>query len=157
MNTNTRVLDDSTRNDGSARAAIRLRRAGVILLAAAVAMADWFISTRLIGLDLIVNQGRGNQQIQPALVIGGAIVPGLCGWLLLAILERAVPRRATIVWRVIATVVLAVSLLSPITLAQSISTMISLLSMHFLVGAIMIIGLPRGQFHDDSPQISGSE
>ena len=124
------------------RTAIRSRRAGVILLAVAVAMADWFVSTRLIGLDLIVHQGSGDQQIRPVLVAAAPVISGLLGWLLLAVLERAIPRRAALIWRVVAVIVLAASLLSPITMAESVATMITLISMHLLVGAILIIGLP---------------
>jgi len=105
-------------------------------------MADWFVSTRLIGLDLIVHEGSGDQQIRPVLVAAAPVISGLLGWLLLAVIERAIPRRAALIWRVVAVVVLAASLLSPITMAESVATMITLISMHLLVGAILIIGLP---------------
>lgn len=152
MNTTARILHETSPQDlASGRAATRLRRAGIILIAVAAAMADWFISARLIGVDLVVNQGYGDQPIQPVLVAAAPILSGLFGWLLLTILERAVPRHAAVSWRIIAAVVLAGSLLSPVTMAQSLPTMITLLSMHLLVGAILIIGLPVSGGTEEAP------
>ena len=143
MNTTAESLEPTTSNaPRTVRPARRLRRVGVVLLALAVALADWFVTARLIGIDLEVSQGSGSQPIQPALVAAAPVVSGLLGWVLLAILERTARHRATLIWRCIAAVVLAVSLLSPITMAQSAATMGVLLSMHLLVGAILIVGLP---------------
>jgi len=143
MNKTAGILEPSTpRTPLIGRRATRLRRAVVIVVALAVAMADWFVTARLIGIDLVVDQGSGPQPIKPALVAAAPVVSGILGWLLLAILERTANRRAALIWRVTAAVVLALSLLSPITMAQSVPTMIALLSMHLLVGVILIVGLP---------------
>jgi hypothetical protein len=122
----------------------RLRRAGTIVIAIAVALLDWVICAKIIGVDLIVNQGTGDQLVSPLLVIATPIIAGLTGWLLLAILERFVRSgAAALIWRIIAAVVLLLSLYSPLTMAQSVATTVCLVSMHLLVGAVLIIGLPR--------------
>ncbi|QDP95852.1 hypothetical protein FOE78_08020 [Microlunatus elymi] len=121
----------------------RLLRAGTIAVALIAALLDWVICTKIIGLTLMVDQGFGPTEVMPLLVAAAPILSGLAAWALLAILERLTPARATTIWRIVALVILALSLYSPITAAISISTATALVSMHLVVGAILIIGLRR--------------
>jgi hypothetical protein len=141
------VIDPTTIPDQQAggrrgTGARRARRALVILAALAAALLDWVLWAKIIGADLVVDQGFGPQAVQPVLVAAAPILSGLSAWLLLAFLERFAGRRATTVWRVIAAVVLLGSLWSPITMALSVTAAIALVSMHVVVGAIFIAGLP---------------
>ena len=121
----------------------RLLRAATIAVALIAGLLDWLVCTKLIGMQLIVDQGAGPTAVLPALVAAAPILSGLSGWALLAILERATPARATRIWRIVAVIVMILSLYSPITAATSTPTAIALVSMHLVVGAILIIGLPR--------------
>lgn len=124
------------------RTGVRLRRSGVVLIAVLAALADWVLCAKIIGVDLVVDQGFGDQVVSPVLIVAAPVISGLAGWLLLAILEHFTRSRAAMIWRVIAVVVLAASLYSPITMAQSVAAAIVLVSMHLLVGTVLIIGLP---------------
>lgn len=138
-----RVENDATvGRPGRSRSGVRLRRSAVVVIALAVALADWVLCTKIIGVDLVVDQGFGDQVVSPVLIMAAPVASGLVGWLLLAILEHFARDRAAVIWRVIAAVVLAGSLYSPITMAQSVAAAIVLVSMHLLVGAVLIIGLP---------------
>ncbi|HEY9293349.1 MAG TPA: DUF6069 family protein [Microlunatus sp.] len=121
----------------------RLRRGATIVVALIAALLDWLICTKIIGLSLIVDQGFGPTEVMPALVAAAPILSGLSAWALLAILERATPARAGTIWRIVAVIVMILSLYSPITMALATSTAIALVSMHLVVGVILIIGVPR--------------
>jgi hypothetical protein len=81
-------------------------------------------------------------QVGPAAVITTSLAAGMCGWLLLAILERysTRPRRT---WLVIAIAVLVVSLLGPLTSAVTAATTGALIAMHAVVVVVLIAGLSR--------------
>jgi hypothetical protein len=119
----------------------RLRRAAAILIALVVAVLDWVVCTQALGLDLMVDQGAGPQPVLLPLVAVAPIASGLTGWALLALLERLSPSNGRTAWRIIAACVMVLSNWSPLTMAQSTSTAIALVSMHLLVGLVLIIGL----------------
>lgn len=137
--TTTRPTIDST--ERHSRAARRIRRAATILVAVLVAIIDWVVCSRLIGLQLMVDQGTGPILVSPIQIVAAPIVSGLTGWGLLAILERISPQRGARSWMIIAIVIAVLSCWSPLTMALSVSTAIALASMHLLVGATLIIGM----------------
>lgn len=119
----------------------RLRRGATIVTAIVVAVLDWVVCSKIIGLDLMVDQGAGPQPVLLPMVALAPIASGLTGWALLALLERLAGARGRTAWRVIAAVVLVLSNTSPILMALSPGTAAALVSMHVLVGLTLIIGL----------------
>ena len=113
------------------------RRATAVALAVLAPLAIWAVAVPMVGLDLTATPIAGTATPVGALaVVAGALCAGLSGWALLAVLERraAHPRRT---WTVIAAVVLALSLATPIMGATG-PEMLVLLSMHLAVGAVLI-------------------
>ncbi|GAA3094640.1 hypothetical protein GCM10010464_67680 [Pseudonocardia yunnanensis] len=113
------------------------RRATAVVLAVLAPLAIWAVAVPVAGLDLTATPIGGTATPVGALaVVAGALCAGLSGWALLAVLERraARPRRA---WTVIALVVLALSLATPLMGATG-TEMLILLSMHLAVGAVLI-------------------
>jgi len=122
------------------------RRSGrVITVAAATAGALllWTVGGPWAGIDLAVRQGGTVEHVGPAAVALTALVAGLAAWGLLALLERAV-RRPVRAYRIIASIVLIVSLAGPLGGGVGTSSRLVLLGMHVTVGAALIIGL-RGR------------
>jgi hypothetical protein len=123
----------------AARARVR-RRWLTVLAAMAAATASWSVAVPLLGVDLVVRQGSGSLQVSALAVVLASLAAGLGGWLLLALLERWT-RQGRIAWRVIAALVLLVSLLGPLSAVDATATAV-LIGLHCLVGAILILGLP---------------
>jgi hypothetical protein len=118
------------------------RRAGrAITVAAATtsALLLWSIDNWS-GIALTVRQGETVQSIGPAAVVIAALVAGAAAWTLLAVLERTV-RHPARTYRIIASVVLLLSLAGPLT-GTDLGTRLALLGMHLTVGAALITGLP---------------
>jgi hypothetical protein len=120
----------------------RTGRALTVTAAAAAALLLWAVNDRWAGIDLIVRQGDTTRPIGPAAVAVTALAAGLAAWVLLALLERTV-RRPARTFRIIALIVLALSLAGPLGSGVGTSTRLVLLGMHLTVGAALIIGLPR--------------
>ena len=118
----------------------RLHRAITLVAAAVFAMIVWTISVPVLGVDLIAGHGSSAQPVGPVSIAIVPLLAGGIGWALLALLERAgtTGRR---VWRIVGWVVLALSLIGPITMATSAGVLISLLLMHLAVGTTLLIGL----------------
>jgi hypothetical protein len=113
------------------------RRATAVALAVLAPLAICAVAVPVVGLDLTATPIGGTATPVGALaVVAGALCAGLSGWALLAVLERRAtrPRRT---WTVIALVVLALSLATPLMGATGASLLI-LLSMHLAVGAVLI-------------------
>ncbi|NUP67928.1 MAG: hypothetical protein HOW71_37825 [Nonomuraea sp.] len=108
----------------------------------AVALAVWALAVPLAGVTLTVRQGDGTQTIGPLLVAVVTLLAGLAGWALLAVLERWTARPAR-TWRIVALVVLAVSLLGPLGSAVGAAATLVLLLLHVAVGAVLVVGLVR--------------
>jgi hypothetical protein len=119
----------------------RTGRAITVVAAAAGALLLWTVDRPWAGIDLAVRQGDTTQHIGPAAVVLAALVAGLAAWGLLALLERTV-RRSGRTYRIIASIVLILSLAGPLASGVDASSRLALLGMHLTVGAALIIGLP---------------
>jgi hypothetical protein len=118
-------------------------RALCIAGGAAAAAIAWAIEVPLLGVRLTVRFGAMHPQtVAAGQVIGAALVAGLIGWLLLAVLDRRTPRARTI-WTVTALLVLALSLLLPLAAGTTPAAVTGLLVLHLTVGAVVIPGLAR--------------
>ena len=93
------------------------------------------------GIDLAVRQGDGARHIGPAAVVVAALIAGLAAWGLLALLERTI-RRPVPTYRVIASIVLILSLAAPLGSGVDTSSRLVLLGMHLTVATALIVGLP---------------
>ncbi|MFE2787360.1 DUF6069 family protein [Nocardiopsis alba] len=116
---------------------------GASLVAAAVAaLLVWVVSTPLLGVELVV-PGQGDaepMEIGPGMIVGMSLASGLVGWGLLALLERFTSK-GTLIWTIIAAIVLAGSMLSPLAMPGIDGAVRVILSlMHIVVGLIVIIG-----------------
>lgn len=99
--------------------------------------ALWLLAAPLVGAELFVNQGGTIIEVSPASVVIGSAVGGLgavaVGWAATRWSSR--PRHRFVV----ATgLMLAFSLISPLTAATSTATALWLCSMHLAVGAVAI-------------------
>ncbi|NMH98323.1 hypothetical protein HF526_13520 [Pseudonocardia sp. K10HN5] len=114
-----------------------LRRALVVAAAPVAALAVWALAGPVAGVDLDVVAGGAIRSVGAAAVAGSALLAGLAGWALLALLERTVdrPRR---IWTVVAVGLLVVSLLSPLSAALTLAAGIALAAMHLATGAVLI-------------------
>lgn len=119
----------------------RTGRAITVVAASAGALLLWTVGGPWAGLDLAVRQGDTTQHIGPAAVALTALVAGLAAWGLLALLERNV-RHPVRTYRIIASIVLVLSLAGPLGSGVGTSSRLVLIAMHVTVGAALIIGLP---------------
>jgi hypothetical protein len=118
-------------------------RTGTVAAAVLAALAVWVLAVPVLGLELAAAPiGGPVQQITPIAVAAGSLCAGLSGWALLAVLERRVaePRRT---WMLVASVVLALSLATPVLGGVDPASTATLLAMHLVVGAVLIPLLPR--------------
>lgn len=119
------------------------RRAAGVTAAALGAVLVWVIAVPLAGLDLAANQQGAIRQVGLGAVVTVAVGAGLVGWALLALLERLTSRGRRI-WMVIASVVLALSLLGPIGGGVGLGTKVVLSLMHLVVGATLVVAFTGG-------------
>jgi hypothetical protein len=130
MTTETHATPSVTRRTG---------RAITVAAGAAGALLLWSADTWG-GVALTVRQGDTVQPIGPAAVVTAALLAGAAAWALLAVLERTV-RRPARTFRIIASVVLLLSLAGPLSGTDP-GARLALLGLHLTVGAALIIGLP---------------
>ncbi|MEU8821046.1 DUF6069 family protein [Actinoplanes sp. NPDC048796] len=116
-------------------------RAVTVVAGAAGSLLLWAVNVPWGGLDLAVRQGGEVQSIGAAAVVATALIAGLAAWGLLALLERKA-RHPVRAFRIIATVLLLVSLAGPLGGGVGLSSKLVLLGMHLTVGIALIIGLP---------------
>lgn len=122
----------------------RPRRLLTVLAAGAAGVSLWAFAVPLLGVELAARPGGGAvMPIGVLAVVVTSLLTGLAGWLSLALLERWTTR-ARLIWRVVAVVVLVLSLLGPLS-AVTLPATVVLLGLHVVVGAILIAGLPRRQ------------
>ncbi|MDN5762975.1 MAG: DUF6069 family protein [Microlunatus sp.] len=121
----------------------QLWRAGTVLVATAVAIVAWLIFVPVIGIDLAVGSGLTAQTIGLFQFIIVSFLAGGAAWALLAICERLFRRRGRLVWRITAWVVLALSLLGPVSMAAFDGVLAALVVVHLAVGSVLILGLSR--------------
>lgn len=115
---------------------LRSAAIGIALLAN---LAYVLVVTDVAGYDLRTPAvfGRPAQSILISVVITASVVPALLGWGLLELLERFVPRRATVVWLALTVLVLVGGL--PYNGAGiTTSDQLLLAVMHLIVGAAVI-------------------
>ena len=119
---------------------IRARALSVAGGAASAAIA-WSVEVPLLGVRLSIKFGAMHAQtVVAGQVIGAALVAGLLGWLLLALLDRRTPR-ARAAWTGAALLVLVVSLALPLAAATTTSAAVGLLVLHVVVAAAVIPAL----------------
>ncbi|WP_433221459.1 DUF6069 family protein [Microtetraspora malaysiensis] len=113
-----------------------------VIGAPAAALAVWALAVPVAGTTLTARMGDGTQLVGPVLVVVTSLLAGLAGWGLLAVLERfaSQPGRT---WTIVALIVLALSLFGPIGNAVGIAATLVLLLLHLVVGAALVLGLPR--------------
>jgi hypothetical protein len=121
---------------------IRARALAVAGGAAAAAIA-WSIEVPLLGVRLSVKFGPMHPQtVVAGQIIGAALVTGLLGWLLLAVLERATPGvlpvSARTAWTGAALLVLVLSLGLPVAAATTTAAAVGLVVLHLVVAAAVI-------------------
>jgi hypothetical protein len=116
-------------------------RAVTVAAGAAGALLLWAVNDPWGGIDIAVRQGGTTEHIGPAAVAIAALLAGLAAWGLLALLERS-SHRAARTYRIIASVVLLISLAGPLGSGIGTSAKLVLLGMHLTVGLALIIGLP---------------
>lgn len=118
----------------------RRRRPLTVLAAAAAAVLVHLLTTRGLGIDLVATTAEDVTQTVGALdVVVAAVVAGIAGWTVLALVERVTPH-ARVVWVSVAVVVLAVSLVGPLTMASG-PAAAGLTALHLVVGAVLVPGL----------------
>jgi hypothetical protein len=135
------MTNDMQQSDTTKTTARRTGRAITVAAGAAGALLLWVVNDPWAGIDLTVRQGDATQHIGPVVVAAAALVAGLAAWGLLALLERTV-RRPARTFRIVALIVLVLSLAGPLGSGVGISSRLVLLGMHLTVGAALIIGLP---------------
>lgn len=111
----------------------RTRRAITVAAGTAGALLLCVVNGFWPGLDLTVRQNDATQHIGPAAVVGGALIAGLAAWGLLALLERTV-RHPARTFRIVASIVLVLSLVGPLGSGIGSSSRLVLLGMHLTVG-----------------------
>ena len=121
---------------------IRRGRLLAVLVAAAAAVVVWLVAHQALGVDLRARAGAAVQQVSLPAVIAMALVIGLLGWAVLAVLEKLSAKSGRTVWTIVAVVVLMVSLLGPLG-GVTTGAVVTLLCLHLVVGLALIVGLGR--------------
>ena len=119
----------------------RTGRAITVLAGAAGCLLLWATGHLWGGADLAVRRGDTVDHVGPVAVVTTALLAGVAAWILLALLERTV-RRPARTFRIVALVVLLLSLGGPLGGGADLAGRLGLLGMHLTVGAALIIGLP---------------
>ena len=117
-------------------------RSLAVLGAAVAALAVWALA-ELLGVDLQV-QGRQGQleAVGPAAVALSSVLAGLAGWAALAVLERFTGHART-AWTLLAGVVLALSMVGPLTGGVTAGAKAALALMHLAVAVVLVPALRR--------------
>jgi hypothetical protein len=125
-----------------ARTAARRGVAAAVGIATAVALAAALLVYGVAGLtgaDLVVAPpGQPTGTVNAVSVIVITLVSGVGALLLAVLLARLAPRRARVVFLVLALTVFAVSMVGPLGAAQRTSTAVWLTVMHLVVAAVII-------------------
>jgi hypothetical protein len=141
----TWMLSNSTlpRGSSSEHHGARLLAVAVAVLAA---LTIWIVAELVLGIDVRAPAFDGSGATLPIAAQDVLLISALlsfAGWGLLAILER-LTARARRAWLVIASVVLALSLATPMAgTGVSVANRIVLLLIHLAIGGVLISGLYR--------------
>ncbi len=120
---------------------VRLRRLAALAGAVVAAVLLWALLTALTGDLLVHRAGQSPLRVTAPAVLATALVVGLAAWGTLALAERLL-RRPVRTWRIVAAVVLLLSLAGPLGGVDA-GTKLALAALHVTVGAILIAALPR--------------
>ena len=122
---------------------------------AVAATVAWCVEVPLGGARLSVSFGGTHPQtVVVGEVIGATVVAGLLGWLLLAVLDWLTPD-SRIVWITLSLIVLAASLVLPVTAAATASAAVNLVVLHLVVAAVVIPGMAVTARRPDQPAAAG--
>ncbi|MEO3922341.1 DUF6069 family protein [Micromonosporaceae bacterium B7E4] len=136
--TRTNVTTGHTGNPNATR--IRLRRLGVLGMAAVAAEAAFFVLRDAAGIELAARSGSSVTEVGPVAVAATAILAALAGWGLLALLERFTTR-ARLIWTLVAVGFFVVSLLGPAGGVDP-GARLGLAVLHLVPAVVLIVGLP---------------
>lgn len=119
---------------------IRRNRHVAVAVTVGVAALSWVLVTRLAGVNLTVKFPHSS----PSAVAFGAVVAAaatttMAGWVLLAVLERFVPR-PLVTWRWLAAAVVLLSLGLPVAFATTFAAATGLIVIHLAVGVTASAG-----------------
>ncbi|WP_405101552.1 DUF6069 family protein [Micromonospora sp. NBC_01412] len=124
----------------------RIRHRALVVLAGVVAAAlVWVVAVPVLGTDVSVPEQYGfGQKIDLALgpVIFASLFAGLASWASLAVLEKITKRRGALIWTVVATIVLLVTMPWQMP-GFSTANQLTLALLHIAVAAVLIPALPR--------------
>lgn len=126
----------ASQSTGPPRWAIRLGAIGVGLV---INVVYAIVLISVAGYDLKAPEAFGQpaQSIEIGAIVGASVVPALLGWGLLALLERLVPKRAALIWGIMAGIILVGGM--PYNGAGITATNQLLLAVtHLIVGAAVI-------------------
>jgi hypothetical protein len=115
------------------------RSAGVVVVATVVALGTWAV-VRLLGVELTVGKGPDSSQVGAVEVVAATVLAGLAAWAVHRVLARSA--RTARWWPFVGSTAIAVSIIGPSYLADG-AAAVALISMHLIVGAILIAGLAR--------------
>ncbi|MDG4807588.1 DUF6069 family protein [Micromonospora sp. WMMD1120] len=124
----------------------RSHRIWGVVGAVGVATALWTVAVPLLGHRLTVTggpPGRERPEIGLAPVVVVALAAALAGWVLLALLERVLPRSARLVWTITALVVLLVSFAPLAASGMDVATRVILGALHVAVATVLIAVMTR--------------
>ncbi|GGV30637.1 hypothetical protein GCM10010245_49570 [Streptomyces spectabilis] len=113
----------------------------MVALAVLAPVLVWLVADPLLGHRLRIADGERTLDIGAVPVAVVALLVSLCGWGLLAALERFAARRARVIWTGVAGAVLAGSFLPFIGDGMDGGTRVALALMHLAVAAVLIPGL----------------
>lgn len=112
------------------------RRAGVVAVAAVAALVIWAV-VRLLGVDLTVRIGQDSSQVGAIDVLVETLLASLAAWGVHRVLARTA--RTARWWPFVGSTAIAVSMIGPTYFADGVNG-VALISMHLVVGAILIKG-----------------
>jgi len=120
----------------------RLPRIAVVAGAVLAALVVFGVASIFTTVRTPAVSGQEAQDLNVVFVILMSAVPALLGWGLLALLEKFTPK-GQVIWRVIATAVLLLSLTGPFSgTGIATASRLWLAAMHIAVGAVLIALLP---------------
>jgi len=140
----------TTAETASTHSELRARpsaRAIGILTATAAPLIVWVVAVPLMGtrLDVDFGQGQPRQTVTATNILVVALAVSLLAWALLAMLEqvRTSAASARRLWSIIASAVLVLSLAGPLASAVGVGAKLTLLAMHVVVAAALLVRLGR--------------
>lgn len=110
-----------------------------MVVATVAALGTWAV-VRLLGVELTVGKGPDASQVGAVEVAATTVLAGLAAGAVHRVLARSA--RTARWWPVVGSTAIAVSIIGPSYLADG-AAAVALISMHLIVGAILIAGLAR--------------